>query len=96
MSQHQTGLLARRFDELDVPERLMRRERSVPLDEFGGFLALECPQSPAVARRLAEDGVLTDARGRYLRLGPAPYLSDAQLEAAMERLGHALAALKSS
>ena len=27
---------------------------------------------------------LIDARGRYLRLGPAPYLSDAQLEAALK------------
>jgi kynureninase len=62
----------------------------VPLDHFGGFLAIECPQSLAVARRLANDGVLTDARGRYLRLGPAPYLSDAQLEAAMQRLEEAV------
>ena len=90
---HQTGLLARCFDELDVPEQLIKREQGVPLDHFGGFLALECAQSAAVARRLAEDGVLTDARGRYLRLGPAPYLSDAQLETAMERLGDAVSAL---
>ena len=46
-----------------------------------------------MARSLAEDGVLTDARGSYLRLGPAPYLSDAQLEAAIERLGRAVAAV---
>jgi kynureninase len=90
---HQTGLLAGCFDELGAPETLMKRERAVPLDHFGGFLAIECPQSPAVARRLAEDGVLTDARGRYLRLGPAPYLSDAQLEAAMERLEVAVSAV---
>ena len=90
---HQTGLLARCFDELGAPETLMKRERAVPVDQFGGFLAIECPQSPAVARRLADDGVLTDARGRYLRLGPAPYLSDAQLEAAIERLGVAVSAL---
>jgi kynureninase len=93
VSLHQTGLLAHAFDELDVPERLMKRERAVPLDHFGGFLAIECPQSAAVARRLADDGVLVDARGRYLRLGPAPYLSDAQLEVAMERLRNAVSAL---
>lgn len=90
---HQTGLLARCFDEFGAPERLIKRERAVPLDRFGGFLALECSQSVAVARRLADDGVLTDARGRYLRLGPAPYLSDAQLEAAMARLEDAVSAL---
>jgi kynureninase len=93
---HQTGLLARCFDELGVPERLMKRERAVPLDHFGGFLAIECPQSPAVARRMADDGVLTDARGRYLRLGPAPYLSDAQLEAGMQRLQGAVSVVSSA
>jgi kynureninase len=90
---HQTELLARRFDELDAPERLLKRERAVPLDQFGGFLAIECPHALAVAKQLAEDGVLTDARGHYLRLGPAPYLSDAQLEAAMERFEKAVFAL---
>jgi kynureninase len=93
---HQTGLLARRFDALDAPERLINRERDVPLDRFGGFLALECPQSAAVAGRLADAGVLTDARGRYLRLGPAPYLSDPQLEAAMERLEEAVYTLSAA
>jgi kynureninase len=90
---HQTGLLARCFDELGAPETLMKRERAVSLDHFGGFLAIECLQSVAVARQLAEDGVLTDARGRYLRLGPAPYMSDAQLEAAIERLEVAVSAV---
>jgi kynureninase len=34
--------------------------------------------------------VLTDSRGHYLRLGPAPYVSDAQLETAVGLLGDAL------
>ena len=38
------------------------------------------------SRRLARDGVMTDSRGDYLRLGPAPYLADAQLEAAAARV----------
>jgi kynureninase len=37
--------------------------------------------------------VLADSRGSWLRLGPAPYLSDAQLESAIELLGDALTAL---
>ena len=36
---------------------------------------------------LLDAGVVTDSRGRYLRLGPAPYHSDEQLEAAIEELG---------
>jgi kynureninase len=31
--------------------------------------------------------VLADSRGDVLRLGPAPYLADSQLEEAMARLG---------
>jgi kynureninase len=31
--------------------------------------------------------VASDSRGRYLRLGPAPYLSDDQLREAVARLG---------
>jgi kynureninase len=55
-------------------------------DDFGGFLALEVPDAEDVSRRLAEDGVLTDSRGRYLRLGPAPYVSDDQLARAADRV----------
>jgi kynureninase len=90
---HQTGLLAERFDALGAPEELLTRDRSTPLEGFGGFLAVECPEAGALARRLADDGVLVDARGRYFRLGPAPYLADDQLHAAMDRLEGAVAAL---
>jgi kynureninase len=90
VSLHQTALLARLVDELELPESVIRRDLATPLEEFGGFLTLQCPRAERVARRLAEEGVLTDARGRYLRLGPAPYLSDEQLQAAVERLAGVL------
>jgi kynureninase len=96
VSLHQTTLLARRFDEIDAPEGMMTRERTVPLDEFGGFLAIESPQAGALARQLALEGVLVDARGRYLRLGPAPYLSDDQLETAIGCLAGAFSVLPAS
>ncbi|HEV3480303.1 MAG TPA: hypothetical protein VG144_12770 [Gaiellaceae bacterium] len=56
-------------------------------EDYGGFVTLELPNAEELSRHLAEEGVMTDSRGRYLRLGPAPYLSDAQLEAAA---GHVL------
>jgi kynureninase len=90
VSLHQTGLLARLVDELELPETVIRRDHATPPEAFGGFLALECPQAELIARQLADEDVLTDARGRYLRLGPAPYLSDEQLEAAVERLAGVL------
>jgi kynureninase len=68
----QTTLLA---ETLGVPGRR---------DDYGGFLALEVPEAEDVSRRLREEGVLTDFRGRWLRLGPAPYLTDDQLDRAAE------------
>jgi kynureninase len=82
---HQTGLLADLFDQLDLPD--VTRDRETPLSDFGGFLAVESSRTEELSRRLLGVGVVTDSRGRYLRFGPAPYLSDEQLEAAIEHLG---------
>jgi kynureninase len=81
----QTGLLAERFDALGLGD--VTRDRETPLDRFGGFLALESDRAEELSGLLVKEGVLTDSRGRYLRLGPAPYHSDEQLEAAIAALG---------
>jgi kynureninase len=90
--RHQVELLATRFDALGAPPELISRDTSTPLSSFGGFLALRTPIAGELQRALHERGVLSDSRGDYLRLGPAPYLCDAQLEAAIDRLGDALRA----
>lgn len=87
VSLHQNELLARRFDELDAPEDVITRDRSVPRAAYGGFLALRSSRAGELQGKLAERGVLTDSRGNHLRFGPAPYLSDTQLEAAIAALG---------
>jgi len=87
ISQHQVGLLAAEFDALDLDSRIISRDRNVPLTAVGGFLALRCPGAAGVASSLRDRGVLTDFRGESLRLGPAPYLSDHQLRAAIAALG---------
>jgi kynureninase len=91
--RRQVGLLAARFDALGLPDALVTRDRETPLDRFGAFLALESPHAAALQRALLARGVLADSRGRRLRLGPAPYLSDGQLELAVERLGEAARAV---
>jgi kynureninase len=58
---------------------------------IGGFLSLRSPSAGELQHALAEHGVRTDSRGSYLRFGPAPYLSDSQLEAAMATLGKVVA-----
>ena len=53
-------------------------------EDYGGFVAVEVADAEEVSRRLAAEGVLTDSRGRRLRLGPAPYVTDDQLERAAD------------
>ena len=89
VSQHQVGVLAAAFDALDLDPETISRDRDVPLSEIGGFLALRSPAAISLARALRVRGVLTDARGEVLRLGPAPYLSDRQLGDAVGLLGEA-------
>ncbi len=87
ISQHQVGLLARAFDDLDLAPGTITRDRSVPLTGLGGFLVLRSVHAATLCRQLQERGVYTDHRGSRLRLGPAPYLTDSQLLAAIELLG---------
>ena len=89
VSQHQIGLLAGGFDALDLDPSIVSRDRAVPLSEVGGFLALRSPIASSLVKQLRVRGVWTDARGEVLRLGPAPYLSDTQLQDAIALLGEA-------
>lgn len=87
ISQHQMGLLREGFDALDLDPALVARDREARLEELGGFLALDSAHAGELKKRLKERGIYTDFRGRILRLGPAPYLSDEQIADAMEALG---------
>ncbi|MDT8912183.1 kynureninase [Amycolatopsis sp. PS_44_ISF1] len=87
VSRHQVGLLAQCFDELGLPDEVVSRDRETPLDRVGGFLSLRSPEAGRLRAALADEGVRTDSRGHHLRFGPAPYLSDTQLETAMGTLG---------
>jgi kynureninase len=87
---HQLSVLARGFDALDAPESVITRDRTTPLSALGGFLALRTPEARRLQLALRERGIHTDIRGPYLRLGPAPYLTDAQLESAIATLATVL------
>ena len=86
ISQRQVGLLAAAFDGLDVAPAIARVE-PMALDRRGGFLAIRAPRAREYAQRLRERGVLVDARGDVLRMGPAPYLRDDQLDGRRRRAG---------
>lgn len=63
-----------------------------------GFLAVELPgggslpDAAEVRARLRARGVRTDHRGSMLRFGPAPYVTDDQIDEALEGFGEALEA----
>ncbi|HET6835155.1 MAG TPA: hypothetical protein VFH30_14890 [Acidimicrobiales bacterium] len=88
--RHQLEVLALEFDALGVPDGVMTRDRVTPLSSFGGFLALRTPDASGLQAALRDRGVSADSRGRFLRFGPAPYLSDSQLESATGTLGEVL------
>ena len=78
---------------------MLKRDRTLPLERRGGFLVLEAPGRRLAAgelcRGLRERGVWTDHRGSLVRLGPAPYAVDSQLDdavAAIRDVVHSLGA----
>jgi kynureninase len=90
VSQHQVGLLARFLDESDLDQAVIRRDHDIPIEQLGGFLALHSPHAESLHHLLLERGVLTDYRDQRLRFGPAPYLSDTQLEESIALLAEAV------
>lgn len=93
ISQHQVGLLASRFDALDLDPRQIRRP-DVPLAELGGFLTLETPHAAWIHETLKSRHLLTDYRGDALRFGPAPYHHDGQLEDALALLAEVVSEIE--
>jgi kynureninase len=92
ISQSQVGRLREAFDLADLDPAVIRRA-DVALEEVGGFLALHSPLAARLQAALAQAGVRTDHREDVLRLGPAPYLSDRQLDDAMTVLVEAVIGL---
>lgn len=86
ISQAQITHLRKGFESLNLNRDKIRLSSQVPDEQRAGFLALTCPDAPQISAKLREHQVFTDARGETLRLGPAPYLSYAQLDAGLEAL----------
>jgi kynureninase len=84
-SIRQVGLLAREFEALDVDPSIARIE-PVPAERRAGFLAVRAARASHLAQALRQASVFADSRGDILRLGPAPYVSDDQLYAAIATL----------
>ncbi|HUE88632.1 MAG TPA: hypothetical protein VMO26_21350 [Vicinamibacterales bacterium] len=89
ISRRQVALLEHEVRALDL-DPAVAAIVEVHADRRAGFLAVRTPQAAEVVRTLRTHDVFADARGAVLRLGPAPYISEAQLQAAVARLGETL------
>jgi kynureninase len=89
MSRRQVGLLKRRFEALDLDPRRAHVE-PMPDERRGGFLAIRTVRAHELTRELKRRGIWTDARGDILRVGPAPYVTDTQIEDAVVAMGEVL------
>ncbi len=58
---------------------------ATPLPEVdrAGFVAIRSPEAGKWVEALKAEGIMTDARGDLLRLGPAPYVTDDELDRAL-------------
>jgi selenocysteine lyase/cysteine desulfurase len=52
----------------------------------GGFVAVDTPRAHELVTALRAEGIFTDARGTKLRLGPAPYVTDEDIDVALDVL----------
>jgi kynureninase len=85
-SQEQIALLLQGFEALDLDPKVITRPSRVPVSRLAGFLALKTPHARTLHQALLTHGVHTDYRNETLRLGPAPYITDRQLQEAISAL----------
>jgi selenocysteine lyase/cysteine desulfurase len=77
ISKRQTARLITRLDEAPgAPPLVSSRDPG----RRAGFVTLRVPQAGQIVTALRRRGVWVDARGDLLRLGPAPYLLDDELD----------------
>jgi selenocysteine lyase/cysteine desulfurase len=84
---------ARLMDRLQSTGVLGKHALRTPREDArrGGFVSVEVPRAERVVQALRERGVHTDSRGDLLRLGPAPYVTDEELDAGVDALAAVLA-----
>ena len=74
------------FNEHNLDPEIITLRHEKPLQENGGFLALQSSFARTIRAQLMEQNIYTDARGDILRFGPAPYTTTEQIEQAMKAL----------
>ena len=95
LGQHQLRRLATALlpslggDDPEACDRLPGLRRG--FEHIGGFLSVRTGNAGALHDALAARGVLTDFRANLLRFGPAPYVTDGQLDAVARHFADCMA-----
>jgi kynureninase len=89
ISRRQVGSLKAGIERLDLDPRVAHVE-PMPDERRGGFLAVRTGRAAELSHALKSRGIWTDARKDVLRIGPAPYVSDTQLDEAVMALAELL------
>jgi kynureninase len=89
ISVHHVGVLKDAIAALDL-DSSKARVVEMPAERRAGFLAVRSPLAGDLVRALRKEAVFADSRGDILRLGPAPYISDEQLQQAAAKLSRVI------
>ena len=89
ISRLQVARLKSGVEALGIDERRLKVE-PMPEERRAGFLAVRTPRAADIVSALRTRGVFIDARGDILRIGPAPYLDDQQLDDGVAALAEIL------
>lgn len=84
INHHQLTVMAQAFSDLDLPPALIKQSTSVEF--LAGFMTFKTPKARRLQELMRDIGVVCDYSQDFLRLGPAPYLSDEQLLDSIEAL----------
>jgi kynureninase len=89
INRRQVARLKSGVEALSADARRLKVE-AMPEERRAGFLALRAPRAADIVSALRTRGVFIDARGDIVRIGPAPYLNDQQLDDGVAALGETL------
>ncbi len=84
LNRAQCRHLLQRFELLDFDPDVIHATATLPA--LGGFVSFQSLYAKDICSKLRDRGVHTDYRGRWLRIGPAPYVSLEQIDDAIDAL----------
>ena len=81
-----TTFIIELFDSLKLESLGLELASSRLQNERGGFISFSHAHAIELCARLQKNGIRSDARGKHLRFGPAPFLLEEEIEKAMREL----------